>query len=189
VLCRHGSWSQIQSSLVESSASEVVASLGSAYWQCQLGSPCWCCTPSQPGQAEAIIKPCFLKMLSVARSDYVIYFIRDEPRLGSFSLCCRQDLALESCLCLARAGMFWGPKHRRYEICVICLPVWVLLGRVDLGVARHRDSIWYLSLIDGSDLFTRKTLSQLWTSCPKVICVPKERITDICICRHGINTL
>lgn len=40
------------------------------------------CAPSQAGQGEAIIKPSFLEMLSIARSDYdVVCLTRDEPRL------------------------------------------------------------------------------------------------------------
>lgn len=39
--------------------------------------------PSQAGQGEAIVKPCYSAMLSIVRSDYdVIYLPRDEPWLG-----------------------------------------------------------------------------------------------------------
>lgn len=45
-----------------------------------LGSPPQHCAAGQAGQGEAIIKPCFLEMLSIARSDYGTgCLIIDEP--------------------------------------------------------------------------------------------------------------
>lgn len=59
---------------------QAVLTLTGSAW---LGSPPQPCAPSQAGQEEAIIKPCFLEMLSIARSDYdVVYLTRDEPQLG-----------------------------------------------------------------------------------------------------------
>lgn len=48
-----------------------------------VASPAALGAPSQAGQGEAIAKPCYSAMLSIARSDYdVIYLPRDEPWLG-----------------------------------------------------------------------------------------------------------
>lgn len=71
--------------------------------------------------------------------------------------------------------MFWGPKHQRYDICVTCLPVWVLVRKVFWCVLWYFKKLFgvYVSLVGGDILFIRKTLLHLGTSCPMIILLPQ----------------
>lgn len=76
-----------------------------------LGSPPQHCAASQAGQGEAIIKPCFLEMLSIARSDYgARCLIIDEP-CRAHTVCAGLWELLES----AGAPMSGRPDSRGME--------------------------------------------------------------------------
>lgn len=114
-------------------------------------------------------------MLSIARSDYdVVYLTRDEPQLGLLLSVPQRGLGFGKLLVSCKGRNVSGaPTLEVWHLC----NAFTYLGLV--WKSRFGSSVVprlfgvYFSLMDGNVLFIRKTLLQLWTSCPTVILLPQ----------------
>lgn len=114
---------------------------------------------SQAGQGETIIKPCFLEMLLIARSDYdVVNLTRDEPQWVLLPSVLQPGLDFGKLLVSCEGRNVLGAWTLEvWNLCDVFRCVMVLLEKVDLGVAWYQDSIWYLSLIDGRFVYVENS--------------------------------
>lgn len=149
------------------------------------------CAPRQAGQGEVIIKPCFLEMLSIARSDYdVVCLSRDKPQPGLLFSVLQPGLGFGKLLASCKGRNALGA--RTPEVWYLC-NLFTCFGLV--WKSRYGNSVVLRQYLECTSVLYMRMfclsgkLLQPWHHVPQSFCFPEERVTDIYICRHDINTL